>query len=185
MAILPAVSSAMHGAVVPIAQYVADGSSGYVLAFSNISQTYQDLMIVANSRNTSASALGYPYVRLNDDASSLYSDTDLVGNGTSATSSRNSTGGVGRVGVEPSGSSTSGIYGTLIIHILNYANTSTFKTILSRSAADLNGSGETRLLATLYRSTSGISSIRISDEIGGNFASGSTWTLYGIRTVGQ
>ncbi len=170
-------------AMVPIASFTANGTSGYVLAFSNIPQTYQDLMIVGNSRCTVASSLGYPYTRLNDNDASIYSDTNLIGNGASISSSRNSSTSVGRLGVEAGGSSTAGIFGSLVIHILNYANTSTFKTILSRSAADLNGSGETRLVATLFRSTSAVSSVRLSDEIGGNFASGSTFNLYGIKAA--
>ena len=181
MAILPAVSSsAMHGAVVPIGFYNITAST----TFYNIPQTYQDLMIVYNTRDTTAATSATLSFYLNADSGSNYSYTALTGDGSSATSTNATNNGVFVNLIHPGASATTGIFGTNIVHILNYANTSTYKTVISRTASDLNGSGSTRLTAGLYRSTSGISAIS-AHSVSGSFATGSTVAIYGIRSVGQ
>jgi hypothetical protein len=70
------------------------------------------------------------------------------------------------------------------MHILNYANTSTYKTLLLREANDNNGSGYVALSANLWRGTSGITSLSIS-SFAAYFTAGSTIALYGVRTVNQ
>ena len=187
MAILPAVSSsAMHGAVVPIAYFSISGSSTSDVGFTNIPQGYQDLMLVIFGRTT---ATGSTYGTLNIcynntySSSSTMSGTRLLGDGGSATSSRFTAYGAADAGYIPSSTATSGVFSSTELHILNYANTSTFKTILSRSACDLNGSGVTSLIASLWPFTAAINSIQIFSS--GNYATGSTFALYGIRTIGQ
>jgi hypothetical protein len=71
-----------------------------------------------------------------------------------------------------------------MIHIFNYANTSTNKTTLARFASDQNGSGFTALSVGLWRNTAAISSLNISTGNGSIFwAAGTTVNLYGIRAV--
>jgi hypothetical protein len=193
MALQPYASNAagtMHGALVPIAKYTtpAGGGTGYELAFTSIPQGYRDLMIVWNTRGTAATLQGFPYLRLNDDASALYSDTNLSGDGAAVTTSRSTSATLGRVGAEPAAYAAPNRFGAIVTHIMNYANTSVFKTVLSRSASDINSGTQgsvTRFTNFLYRSTSGITSIRISDESGGVFVGGSTIVLYGVRSIGQ
>jgi hypothetical protein len=185
MAILPAVSSAMHGAVVPIAYQSGFSGSSSEVIFNNIPANYQDLMLVIFGRNT---ATGSTYGTLNISynntfvSSSTMSGTRLLGDGGSATSSRFTAYGAADAGYIPSSTATSGVFSSTELHILNYANTSTFKTIFSRSACDLNGSGLTSLIASLWPFTAAINSIQIFSS---NYAAGSTFALYGIRTVGQ
>ena len=179
MALLPSVASPMHGAMVPISY----ASITAAINFTNIPQTYQDLMLVINSRDTTAATVTTLFNYLNNDGTTNYSYTYLDGNGTSASSSRVANtapfGGAVQIGA----SATSGIFSSNIMHILNYANTTTYKTVLWRSAADANGSGNTRLTVGLYRSTLGITQVYVNPASA--FATGSTVTLYGIRTVGQ
>lgn len=164
------------GAMVPIASGVGTAS------FANIPQTFQDLYLVANLRGSNANTIEFSFSNLNLSSDTLYSYTSIQGDGSSASSSRTNIGNTAFfLGVMPGGNSTTGIFGALEMWILNYANTSTFKTVLYRLAADQNGSGETRLGVGLFRSTAAINTLQ---AFGGNgTASGSTATLYGIRAV--
>jgi hypothetical protein len=184
MALLPSVASPMHGAMVPIASFT--GTANFAnYTFTNIPQTFQDIRVVLYPRdtNTTAGPLSV-YQGLNNDVSGTsYSFTVLIGNESAASSSRTSNQSIMVPGSMPSANSTSKIFGALTIDILNYANTTTFKTIIARSAADLNGSGETRLTVALWRNTNAINSIIFNSNT--NFVAGSTFTLYGIRTVNQ
>lgn len=173
-------SAAMHGALVPIANISAGGSSS--ITFSNIPQGYQDLLCVGYYQNSSGTSQGlniYP----NGSASSDKSNTFLTGNGSSVSSGRNSS-----IAIQNYQSTTTlgtGIFESTQIHILNYAQSTTFKTFLSRRAADNNGSGVTELTVGLWRATPiAITSLQLAAP-SGTFTSGSTFTLYGVRTVGQ
>jgi hypothetical protein len=63
-----------------------------------------------------------------------------------------------------------------IVNLQNYSNSTTYKTIISRSNNAANGLD---LFASMWRSTSSIDSIKIYPA-SGNMASGSTFNLYGI-----
>ena len=184
MAILPAVSSsAMHGAVVPIAYAVANGTSS-TISFTNIPQNYQDLMMVGFARTDNSTSTGFAYY-LNNASLGNFSQTVLTGNGSSASSTRYITSNCyGVYGpIMPFSTSTSGVFSSTELHILNYTNSTTYKTSILRNACDLNGSGEIDLIVNTYLSTSPITSIVINTN--GNFVTGTKFALYGIRTIGQ
>ena len=177
--------SSMHGAVVPIGYATVSGSTSDI-AFTNIPQSYQDLMFVINARGTynAANVLIQAYLNGNYSTSN-YSNTYLRGDGASASSGRATNGAGAGLGILPAATSTSGIFGSIVGHILNYSNTSTYKTIISRAAGDANGSGTTEMYTNLVRSTSAITSLNIATFGVGNFATGTTIELFGVRTVGQ
>jgi hypothetical protein len=153
----------------PIATQTASGSAS-VITFSSIPATYTDLQLVMAAQNSDQ----YCVMRLNGDSSGLYSRTTLFGNGTSATSGRASN----ETSWYPSnGSST--VIANDIIQIMNYSNTTTYKTALAR----MNQSFDATYAAVwLYRSTSAISSISLTSPTG-NWITGSTFTLYGIAAA--
>lgn len=173
-----------HGAVVPIAYYTANGSTS--CTFSNIPQIYQDLRIVIYGR-ANAGAGDSLAMYFNAFGSANHSETRLYGDGSSAASSRqNGAGYWGNMMAIANSSLASGIYSAFTFDILNYKSTTTFKTMIGRSASDFNGSGTTYLNACLYAGTSAITSISIFPTSGAQtFASGSTAALYGIRSVNQ
>jgi hypothetical protein len=173
--------SSMHGAVVPLAYATASGTSS--VYFGSIPQTYQDLYVVVYSRDATSGTTTTLFTFLNSDSTSLYSYTYLQGDGASATSGRASNTNPFGVASQIASGATSGIFASNTMHILNYTNTSTYKTILGRSASDANGSGNTRLYAGLYRSTSAITAVTINAA--STFTAGSTVALYGVRTVNQ
>jgi len=170
----------IYGAMVPIASVVADGSFQSAI-FTNIPQVYENLMLVCSLRSTSGTAQDSFQVQVNN-ATDIYSYTWLRGDSSSATSTRN-TGFYGvPIGNCPSGGGTAGVFASSTINVMNYKNTSTFKSILCRSASDLNGSGDTVLSASTLRTTSAITILHVFTS-SANMASGSTVNLYGIRTA--
>ena len=167
-----------YGAMVPIATATPDGTSNNTF-FSNIPQTFQDLMIVCSVRSARATPLENINIGINGQTG-IYSSTRLIGNGSTATSVRGSNDTYFcYMGTIPAASSTSGIFGSAVFHILNYKS-STNKTVLSRTAADLNGSGETQLGVGLIRYTSPMTDLFVSTEFTNTTG---TITLYGIRAV--
>jgi hypothetical protein len=166
-----------YGAMVPIAS-AANGSAN----FNTVPQTYQDLYVVSQLRGNNANTIEYFFSTLNASNAAIYSYTSLQGDGSSASSSRTNIGNTSfYIGTGPGGNSTANIFGSLEMWILNYTNTSTFKTVLYRFAGDQNGSGETRLGVGLFSSTGAVTNVNV---FGGNgTATGSTHTLYGIRAV--
>lgn len=157
----------------PIATASGTGSSGSI-TFSSIPSTYTDLILVANA--ASVSGTYNALLRFNSDSGSNYSRTALTYDGGSTISSRNTNqtyivatvdGIVGPTTISPK-----------ILHIMNYANSTTYKTVLGR---DGNTSYGVSTIVGLWRSTSAITSIEY--YITGNFTTTSTFTLYGIAAA--
>jgi hypothetical protein len=149
--------------------------------FNNIPQTFQDLMIVFSLRTTWSAQSTSISMIVNNTYSSIYSWTELTGNGSAAGSARITGANYGSTSQygAAAASSTSGIFASNVFHILNYTNSTTFKTVLMRGAADTNGAGGTNLTASLVQTTSPIQQLLI--QTNGNFVAGSTIALYGVR----
>ena len=149
----------------PISTQTLTSSAG--VTFSIIPQTFTDLVLVASG---SESANGYFKINFNGDTANNYSRTILRGNGTSAISARASN--------EPALYPDFNTSSTVIINIMNYANATTFKTVLWRvnSPTVLVGAN-----VNLWRKTpEAITSIAITSSAGGGTITG-TFTLYGIK----
>lgn len=160
-----------------IATFIANGSASDY-EFTSIPQTYTDLVIVCQGRTANSVGEQAILVYLNNDFSGLGSYTEVRGDGSSATSSR-ITGANGlRVGYFPGANATSGNVGQCNFSILNYANTTTNKTMIARGGV---ASSSSTASVSLFRSTSAITRVGIATFGAGNFISGSTFTLYGIK----
>jgi hypothetical protein len=148
------------------------GTDAASVTFSSISGAYTDLIMVVNAITSTASE--YMSINLNSDTGSNYSRTNLAGNGTSAVSVRGSNETVGYIGAETYG--TNALKFNTVVHFMNYANTTTYKTFLSRANhVDLAAEA----IVGLWRSTSAITTIKVNS----NFATGSTFSLYGIAAA--
>jgi hypothetical protein len=146
------------------------GTATNSVTFSSIAGTYTDLVLVFNG---TVSANQYVAVRLNSDTGSNYSWTRIDGDGTSAYSSRGTSTTFGRLGIGDPTNRT-----LTISHFMNYSNTTTNKTVLSRSNADFVGA-----LVNLWRNTAAITSITVLTTTADTFTVGSTFTLYGIKAA--
>ena len=152
-------------------------SAAVSVTFSSIPSTYTDLVLVANVQNAGA---GNPSssLQFNGDTATNYSITLLRGNGTTATSNlaTNSS----YIYMNYTSLPTSNSYAVQIANIMNYANTTTYKTAITRSGA---AGGGTETVAGLWRSTSAINSIKVLTDTAVNYAIGSSFTLYGIKAA--
>ena len=148
------------------------GSAAASVIFDSIPQTYTDLVLIVNTQTSSNVNV---FMRFNEDTSSNYSDTRLVGNGSAASS--------GRLTSQTSAIIISGDpslnFSTYKVDIFNYTNATTFKTFLIRS----NTADRAASLVGLWRATpAAISTINIRVDTG-TFNTGSTFTLYGIKAA--
>lgn len=139
---------------------------------------YTDLVLVSNMRSTSSGNQEFQ-INFNSDTGSNYSYTRLAGDGSSAFSDRGSNRTYIDGGYMPGSNSTSGVFGLNICSIMNYSNSTTYKTAIYR----WNDAGAVNAYAAaevaLWRSTSAITSITLKMS-SGNLDIGSTFTLYGI-----
>jgi hypothetical protein len=167
----------MPSTYTPIATYTAP-SAQTTVTFSSIAGTYTDLVLICNIAQ--AAGNNSLRIRYNSDTGTNYSRTYLLGNGSTASSGRTSSDVSGYLS-ETTGSTTLEL--AVVAHIMNYSNTTTYKTHISRSN---RASSSVDALVGLWQSTSAIT--RIDLAMGGsfpanNFATGSTFTLYGIQAA--
>ena len=143
------------------------------ITFTSIPSTYTDLVLVSNISQSNGYMLGRVGSSNTIDTGSNYSKTYLLSNGSSVTSGRSTN----ATEFYMMSATSSSQFAPTITHFTNYSNTTTYKSSLARANTTSNG------LAAgvgLWRSTAAISTIKISPSAN-NFASGSTFTLYGIK----
>jgi hypothetical protein len=157
---------------------IATTTAGSVasVSFSSISSAYTDLICVVNGKTSSTT---YLTLQFNDDNGTNFSNTHLYGNGTTATS-RRYTNLLGGSYLTYDYALSPDTPATYIIHIQNYANTTTNKTFICRA-----NSTEFTAEATvgLWRSTSAINKVTIKTHTGSVTMNGMTFTLYGIKAA--
>jgi hypothetical protein len=160
----------------PIQTYTLSTTQSSV-TFSSISG-YTDLVLVANPIISGGTAYNLQGWFNSDNAGTSYSATRLSGTGSGSGSSDNVPNYPvllfsGAVKVQTT-------YGSqFIIQIQNYANTSTFKTVLCRSS---NAATGVDAIINTWRSTAAVTSFSVRPEVS-TFAAGSTFTLYGIANA--
>ena len=150
------------------------GSAQASYTFSSISGSYTDLVLICSAKNSSASAGRGLRLELNSDTGSNYSSTYMSGDGSSATSGNY----ISTSYLDTVMTISEANFYPVICNFENYANATTYKTILTRGGSGIN----VRASAGLWRSTSAITSIKISMSAD-NFVTGSTFTLYGIAAA--
>jgi hypothetical protein len=151
------------------------GSTATTVSFTSIPGTYTDLVLITSIKATSANT--NQWMRFNSDSGTNYSSTNLYGTGTSALATKS-------VSQDKINSVLSGFLTTTenspgIYNIMNYSDTTTLKTIISR----FNNTGVVaQAEVSIWSSTSAITSIEIFTTPD-SFAVGSTLTLYGIKAA--
>ena len=145
-------------------------SAAASVTFSSIPSTYTDLVLVVNAKAQTADM----YVQYKVNTSTLLSRVWLTTDGANATSGASADNYL--VGANQ-------VYASQFLFVqkvnfMNYANTTTYKTVLTRSD---NASRAVEVLASTWRSTAAINSIEYYAS--GNFDIGSTFTLYGIAAA--
>jgi len=175
-----------NGVMVPIQMVNVGAAGSSQIEFASIPSTYTHLQIRIMAKLTdTANQGGYAGVRFNSDASSSnYTFHRLKGDGSSATAYSSGTGTFDWIVNERITSSHSNFateeHGVLIIDILDYKNTSKYKTVRNLGGYDSNGTGEILLTSGLWLNTAAISNIKVLPSAG-NFAQYSSVALYGIK----
>jgi hypothetical protein len=170
----------------PIANYTAPSTiTSYT--FTSIPLTYTDLILVTNFQSTSTgdSRCSIRVGNGSVDTGSNYSLTIMVGDGSTASSSRetNRTNFDSYLSEGETGTNT---FTLNTFHFMNYSNTTTNKTVLIRENNPTAGGSSflgTAASVGLYRSTVALNTIQIFDLTGKSIAAGSTFTLYGIAAA--
>ena len=150
------------------------GSAASTITFSSIASSWTDLRLVLTA---TGSVANYVKLNFNSDTATNYSDVQLYANSGGYYSTTDTI--AGTIYIEGGFSQMSTTIPVFYaLDIFSYAG-STFKTFLSEASMDKNGSGSIARLAGLWRSTAAINRIDLAVNTG-NFATGSTATLYGI-----
>lgn len=164
--------------------YTFDGTQSSV-TFNNISQAYTDLVVVSQWKQAPGNTANYA-LRIN--GSSDYTKYYTVW--------LDGAGGAASGGSQPGNNSSynfmrltsygyvSSTWGTYITQFNSYSNTNVNKSVMHRGGNSNNNVG-TNLVAGLYTSTAAITSLTFFAQggAGGNMASGSTTTVYGIKAA--
>jgi hypothetical protein len=157
------------------------------VTFSDIPSNYTHLQIRGISRaSTSGERNNMFYLTYNGDTAANYSWHSSNGNGTTAYGEGNSSQSIARTGMSTGATAAANNMGAVIIDILDYSNTSKFKTLRALTGFDNNGAGETYFNSTNWRSLSAVTSITLTaSQANGasSFISPSTFALYGIKVA--
>jgi hypothetical protein len=156
---------------------VTIGTATTTITFTGIDQGYTDLVLIYQGATAAAANM---FVRVGNgslDTGSNYSLTEIVGSGSSASSSRLTSQAEIKI--------TEGLFVNtneqcnIIMNFQNYSNATTYKTLLSRANSAAIG---VQAQVSLWRSTSAINTISVYASQ--NFNTGTTISLYGIAAEG-
>ena len=155
-------------------------SSASSVTFSSIPATYTDLVLRWSARQTFAAITNGGGVRFNGLSTTIYSQTEIIGDGSSASTSSGSNNDQIPTST-PGSSATSNTFSNNELYIPNYlvnANKPVSVFMVSE-----NNATTARIVAEagLFRSTGAINSITIN--AGFDFVSGSSFYLYGISNA--
>lgn len=153
------------------------------VVFDNIPQTgYTDLKIVCSSRTSRTSDTDSIKVRFNGSSSS-YTNRVLYGSGSGVASFTGSTDAIGNA-YTASDYLAAGLFGIQEFYVPNYTG-SAYKSVSVESVQEANTTtAEMDMIAGLWSNTAAITSITIVPNVGGNLATGSTFSLYGVAATG-
>jgi hypothetical protein len=145
------------------------GSAQATVTFSSISQSYTDLVVVING---AASTEASDTMQFNSDTGSNYSYTELDGAPGSGRASNRTACYLGNTYTDQY---------VKVINIMNYSNSTTYKTVLSRSNYQA-GTYAVSAWVSLWRNTNSITQLVIGPN-SGTMNTGTTVSLYGIAAA--
>jgi hypothetical protein len=163
--------------------FTANGTgSSAIISFTSIPSTYTDL-VIAGSYSATAGA-GFDMTLNNVTTNTSYSLTRITFSGGSAVSYRSTNQNHFALNYNASIASTPE-YSTVLIDLMNYANTTTYKTVLVKFGNTTTDLGP---IAGLWRGSTGsatdaINRIDIKAAGGANWTTGTTFSLYGIKVA--
>ena len=162
----------MPSTYTPIATQTLGTSGTAGITFSSIPSTYTDLILIYDITQGTAAGIG---AQVNGDTGTNYSYTQVYGTGSSALSNKGTS--TDYLSIGYTDSTTVRSIGQ--VHFMNYSNTTTNKTVISRASSNFLAGAQ----VNLWRSTAAINSIKVYIPGPYNLNAGSVFTLYGIKAA--
>jgi hypothetical protein len=158
---------------------VTVGSGGASsIDFNNIPQNYNDLIVKLSGRSNAASLVAQAEIRFNSNASQIYSDKKLRGNGTAASSASGNSNNSIHLILCPAANSTASTFCNVEVYIPNYTSSNS-KSVSIDSVGENNATEAYQwLVAGIWPVSTTISSISL---LLADFVQYSTATLYGVK----
>jgi hypothetical protein len=153
------------------------GSNQTSYTFNSIPATYTDLVLIVVGKMVSSAY--DTALRFNGDSGTNYSRMVLTGTGSSPAGAGRSNS-TNIMYIDANGVKDTTFNTNDIINIMNYSNTTTYKTVLSRSN---NAATGVDVNVGMWRNTAAITSVEVLAMSSGTWATGSTFTLYGIKAA--
>ena len=149
------------------------------VVFSSIPSTYTDLIVVFTGQVTTATVAMTFECDINNDGGNNYSSTWIDMSPTSGRGTNNNGAYIGQISKNPSS-------GWAVIQFMNYSNTSTYKTWISRwGTLGQSLTAMAGVIAGMWRNTGAINKLDFNRPAGesGTFDVGCTFTLYGVKAA--
>lgn len=157
------------------------GSGGAAdITFSNIPQTYTDLVVKFSIRDTNNSASENIRVTYNGTGGTAYSQRLLYGSGSAAQSFSSSSAAYYDYQYSTGAVATASTFGNGEIYIPNYAGSNNKSASIDSVSENNATAAAAGLNAALFSSSAAITSIKLASPAG-TFVQYSTATLYGIK----
>ena len=138
---------------------------------------YMDLVVVIYARSAVSAASGGCYLNINNDTTGHYHRQYLWGNGASVLVGSATTQTYVPFGDIPANTAGANIFGCSVCHMFDI-NSGKYKSALTQSACDLDGSGFVQLRAATWPSQSPITKLKVSAS--GDLLAGCHWSLFGV-----
>lgn len=188
MPILGIIASSFRSGVGPVGAYdslgsVTVGAGGVAsVTFSSIPSGYKHLQIRLISRSNRADSNDQIGIQFNGDTANNYGSHGMWGNGSSVTTAQlNYPASAVTLPWTSGNNNTSGVFGVSVIDVLDYGNSSKYKTVRGLSGYDNNGSGLVALGSGLWSSTAVVTSVTVKPYYGSLWNQYSSIALYGVK----
>lgn len=179
----PAVSNSYES----IATVTVGAGGSSTITFSSIPSTWKHLQIRCFAQSNRATyGTDAMIMQFNSDTGSNYAAHWLGGNGSSASASADSSATYITMKENIGTQNGTATFGATIIDILDYANTSKYKTARMLAGTDVNGTvatygGWASLSSGLWQNTNAITSIVLKSYTSSSFTQYSSFALYGVK----
>jgi hypothetical protein len=168
----------------PLQSVVVGAGGANVISFQNIPQTYNHLRLHVYTRSSNTSGGPNMPMQFNADTGSNYNGHYVAAQGSSVFASNfPGAGTAGNLGWCAGTNTTAGIFGVSIVDIIDYTDTSKYKTVKSLNGVDdpAGGTGNNLqgLWSSVWLSTAAINRIDFSSGV---FAQYTRADLYGVTS---
>ena len=159
-------------------------SSASSVTFSGLDSyaaDYKHLQIRYTARSDRSSGVySIAGIRLNSDTGSNYSYHQLYGTGSSVGSTAAANQTTMRLGIIPESTDSANVFGSGIVDLLDFTNTSKNTTIKSFSGEESGSNSDISLWSGAWYNTAAVTTAQLID-LAGNFVAGSRFSLYGVK----